>query len=76
MQNPRTHISQFKEGEIVPVFHFGQPDKMKVIGHDYDKGLVKLQYMELACGTDAKPVRTLNEMAVKCDNYKAPGTFK
>ena len=66
----RYHYTDYQVNTIVNVFHFGQPDQMKVIGHDHDRRLVKLQYMVPEFGIDFKDVETLNRMSEQCHQYE------
>lgn len=61
-------LTDYKIDDIVPVFHFGRPGQMKVIGYDEETNQVRVQHLEAMGNCYYTPAR-LEEMKEECDNY-------
>lgn len=68
--------TDYKIGDIVPVFQNGEPAEMKVIGHNSTTKQVHLQHLYPHFGTEYKSVPTLKRLAKFYYEYSyEPGQY-
>lgn len=63
-------IFKYKKGQIVDVFHWGEPGKMKVVGYRPQTNQVELQYFDGPFGGCFYTEEELDRMKDKVAGYK------